>query len=583
MRKSLFLSFSVSILLTGQLPCIAAASDTKADGTYTNKGLVQSAVEAALDDNRDKLNRIYEYNVLNEITANDIAGGLVEDMLKKANAAALELGKKKSYSQAAKRLENAFDLSEYLVGEGRKKKLTERTPDGWLQSWTEAKISASVYIQALNDYGYFLQKNDQNYEATHILQAVVNHAPQREVAYLNLADSLMQIGRKDEAAPYFAKYKELMQAENKASAIPKHVEAVLSLHPSIRPKTGGTETKAPDVGQIDFGPWMAEIQRRIKSNWTPPKLSVSKAAAFDFDVSKAGEISNIETADGGDEAYNKASLAALKASTLPPLPVHAPETIRIRFNFDYNVFESSDSKKIKEWEDRVSKADTADNHAGLAQAFEEAGNYSRAHAEFAKAIELAPSNSYFKTLSDECDKQLSSMEKMSSTYGKQSNKTSKATLPQILLNNEGVVALQKLSFDTAIEKFNQALMLQPGYKLARENLGIAFNNRGLSERKDYQAALKDFHRAVLINPDDATVEKNVEMILASKGISSNNFDALKEKADEAFNKKDYVGALVEYRRALKIKDDMNAQARIAEIIKLVLAPGAKFSDFSGAN
>jgi tetratricopeptide (TPR) repeat protein len=126
-------------------------------------------------------------------------------------------------------------------------------------------------------------------------------------------------------------------------------------------------------------------------------------------------------------------------------------------------------------------------------------------------------------------------------------------------------------------------MLQPGYKLARENLGIAFNNRGLSERKDFQSALKDFHRAILINPDDATVEKNVETLLASKGRSSNNFDALKELADDAFNKKDYVGALVEYRRALTVKDDMNAQARIAEIVKFVLAKGAKFSDFSGTN
>jgi tetratricopeptide (TPR) repeat protein len=79
-------------------------------------------------------------------------------------------------------------------------------------------MDRNIYISALNDYGLYLQKLDQDAEAMRVLAAVISVEPQREIAYLNLADTLWHMGRKEDALPYFQKYNEIRSEENKEAA-----------------------------------------------------------------------------------------------------------------------------------------------------------------------------------------------------------------------------------------------------------------------------------------------------------------------------------------------------------------------------
>ena len=44
---------------------------------------------------------------------------------------------------------------------------------------------------------------------------------------------------------------------------------------------------------VDFGPYMADLQRRIKRAWFPPKGNESKRVVVLFKVHKQGELSNL--------------------------------------------------------------------------------------------------------------------------------------------------------------------------------------------------------------------------------------------------------------------------------------------------
>jgi TonB family protein len=93
---------------------------------------------------------------------------------------------------------------------------------------------------------------------------------------------------------------------------------------------------------VDFGPYMADLQRRIKKQWFPPKNEESKRVVVVFKVHSAGEVSDLRIDhSSGSKLVDDAGLAAVKnASPLKLLPKGAPESVDIQFTFDYNVFNS---------------------------------------------------------------------------------------------------------------------------------------------------------------------------------------------------------------------------------------------------
>ncbi len=102
-------------------------------------------------------------------------------------------------------------------------------------------------------------------------------------------------------------------------------------------------TTAPVVSEqnsnVDYGPYMAALQLKIKENWHPPIADVSKQVSVTFQVDSRGKASNItiETTSAIKQVDQAAIAAVRWASPFSSLPEGAPAKVDIQFTFDYNV------------------------------------------------------------------------------------------------------------------------------------------------------------------------------------------------------------------------------------------------------
>lgn len=96
---------------------------------------------------------------------------------------------------------------------------------------------------------------------------------------------------------------------------------------------------------LDFGPYMNELQRRIKRSWRPPRGNESKRVIVVFKINRSGELSDLAIKVGsGFEPSDKAALVAVQtAAPFARLPEGAPNSVDIEFTFDYNVFGANGS------------------------------------------------------------------------------------------------------------------------------------------------------------------------------------------------------------------------------------------------
>lgn len=133
------------------------------------------------------------------------------------------------------------------------------------------------------------------------------------------------------------------------------------------------------------------------------------------------------------------------------------------------------------------------------------------------------------------------------------------------LNNEGVAALNERNYKQAIERFSSALKLDPTYKLAIENLSVAYNNLGIDSRGDKKEALSYFRKALYYSPKDESTADNLSNTISNLGLNPNSFEDRMAFAKEAIADKDFAGAFVELTFALKLKDDSNARAQLNKI------------------
>jgi TonB family protein len=84
---------------------------------------------------------------------------------------------------------------------------------------------------------------------------------------------------------------------------------------------------------------MAELQRRIKSKWFPPKDAHTKRVVVSFKIHTGGELSHLKIdKSSGLSNADKAALAAVEhAAPFRQLPDGADEKVDTQFTFDYNV------------------------------------------------------------------------------------------------------------------------------------------------------------------------------------------------------------------------------------------------------
>ena len=98
------------------------------------------------------------------------------------------------------------------------------------------------------------------------------------------------------------------------------------------------------IREPDFGPYMRELQRRIKMNWDPPKGNESKRVVLLFKIAKDGRLLSCSVfKSSGLPNADKAAINAVQATApFRPLPAEFKgQSIDIQFTFDYNVFGAS--------------------------------------------------------------------------------------------------------------------------------------------------------------------------------------------------------------------------------------------------
>jgi TonB family protein len=110
------------------------------------------------------------------------------------------------------------------------------------------------------------------------------------------------------------------------------------------PGGGGGAPGIDALREPDFGPYMRELQRRIKMNWDPPKGNESKRVVLLFKIAKDGRLLTCRVSKSS--GLPSADQAALKAVELTapfrPLPADFKgQSIDIQFTFDYNVFNAT--------------------------------------------------------------------------------------------------------------------------------------------------------------------------------------------------------------------------------------------------
>jgi TonB family protein len=96
---------------------------------------------------------------------------------------------------------------------------------------------------------------------------------------------------------------------------------------------------ADKQNRIDFGPYMADLQQKIKTNWQPAPSRSTKKVTVRFDLHTDGTISNlrIEDSSGLNEADKAALEAVQKSVPFAMLPKDAVEHVSVRFTFARNV------------------------------------------------------------------------------------------------------------------------------------------------------------------------------------------------------------------------------------------------------
>jgi len=100
--------------------------------------------------------------------------------------------------------------------------------------------------------------------------------------------------------------------------------------------------EAPSISgeEVAWGPYMADLQRRIKRAWYPPRGQENRRVIVVFKIHTDGELSNLRlvTCSGFAEADRQALSAVENAAPFRHLPNGASPDVEIQFTFDYNVF-----------------------------------------------------------------------------------------------------------------------------------------------------------------------------------------------------------------------------------------------------
>lgn len=92
---------------------------------------------------------------------------------------------------------------------------------------------------------------------------------------------------------------------------------------------------------VDFGPYMAALKRRVRRNWIAPESGNSRRTVLNFMVSRGGGVSRLRVVrSSGSSSSDQAAMDAVRrAAPFGSLPgAYRGDGIEINFTFDVNVF-----------------------------------------------------------------------------------------------------------------------------------------------------------------------------------------------------------------------------------------------------
>jgi TonB family protein len=121
---------------------------------------------------------------------------------------------------------------------------------------------------------------------------------------------------------------------------------ILPLAPTETPPTLIPPDDPDRSCKPDLVAYMADLERRIKRAWFPPRdcMQFVRRPVVDFKLDHSGNVSNVHLfSSGGTKISDQAALDAVaNAAPFRPLPEGAglPKSVEIQFTFDYNVFNS---------------------------------------------------------------------------------------------------------------------------------------------------------------------------------------------------------------------------------------------------
>jgi TonB family protein len=123
-----------------------------------------------------------------------------------------------------------------------------------------------------------------------------------------------------------------------------------SFNQSGSPGGGGGRAGIDALPEPDFGPYIAELQRRIRRNWSPPTADRSKRVVAFFKISRDGRLLSLTLSTAsGTKIYDDAALAAVRASApFRPLPAEfRGQDIDVQFTFDYDVYQGGGGARMR--------------------------------------------------------------------------------------------------------------------------------------------------------------------------------------------------------------------------------------------
>ena len=108
----------------------------------------------------------------------------------------------------------------------------------------------------------------------------------------------------------------------------------------------GNPNGAPGIDAIrqpNWGPYMKDLEQRIKRNWSPPKGDSSKRVVITFTIGRDGRLLSAKvTKSSGVPLADRAAMSAIEltAPFRPLPPEFKGQSVPIEFTFDYNVINS---------------------------------------------------------------------------------------------------------------------------------------------------------------------------------------------------------------------------------------------------